>query len=169
MKKQQLFILIFGIAIAFACKKQHRYPEDPKSTFDPPKTRLSGNWKLDDFTLNGTSIVNDLNNIPNAPINIRDVTLNYFFNSDDKNDKHWAFRVYNFSTRNNFDDVSITIGPYNSTQNQIIDKWFITPFKFTGTPAVANWVVTKLYKSDLHLVLQTDTGEFKMFFKKTSK
>jgi hypothetical protein len=84
MKKQQLFILIFGIAIAFACKKQHRYPEDPKSTFDSPKTRLSGNWKLDDFTLNGTSIVNDLNNIANAPINIRDVTLNYFFNSDTK-------------------------------------------------------------------------------------
>ena len=29
-----------------------------------------------------------------------------------------------------------------------------------------NWYVTKLYDKDLRLTLQTDTGEYKLFFNK---
>ena len=42
---------------------------------------------------------------------------------------------------------------------------FITPFKYS-TIRTTNWYVTKLYDKDLRLTLQTDTGEYKLFFNK---
>ena len=169
MKTKKIYIILFTLILVAGCKKQHRYEDDPKSTFDTPNERLSGIWQLNEYTLNGASIISNLNNISGAQSDIRDVNLSYSYIEENKKDKYYAFKIYSYTARNNFDGISIEIGPDNSSAFPIIDKWFITPFKFTGTPAVSHWIVTKLYDKDLHLKLQTDTGEFKMFFNKIHK
>lgn len=157
MNKRSIYILIFVFFIGYACKKQHRYPEDPKASTQTPKQRLIGVWQISEYTLNGNSILNPINF---GGFDITTYQLKWIYNSDDK--KYYTDLINEFN-----DETYLNFGPFQSSGDCSLVKCFITPLKCTNTLQTTNWEIKKLYGSDLHLTLQTDTGEFKLFFKKT--
>ena len=158
MKTKKIYIILFTLILVAGCKKQHRYPDDPKSTFDKPKTRLIGAWQLNDYIFNGNSILN---------------TYNFGYDITSfmiKDDYDGTSKKYTYSLINPFEnDEYISFGPFSNSANCSYIKTFLTPLKCSGGGQITNWTITKLYDKDLHLKLQTDTGEFKMFFKKIHK
>lgn len=152
MKAKNLFLIIVLLLAILSCKKQHRYPEDPKRTFDSPKTRLVGIWNIYEYTLNGNSILD--------PANFGGADITTYFRIQYRKDYTELIQP--------FDNESfLTFGPFQNVSNCNYIKIFITPLKCTNTSTAADWTITKLYNGDLHLIHQTDTGEFKLFFKKT--
>ena len=160
------YIIFISLLLVFACKKQKQYPEDPKKTSQTPHDRLSGNWQLVDYTLNGTSVVDELNLLSKNKFNIKETELG--FNKGVYGGMQFTLDGANFryqpSTQEPtfIDDSFILLKFYSDT---LFNNWFITPFKNQKVTSV-NWIVTELYRNDLHLVLKTDTGEYKIFWKK---
>jgi hypothetical protein len=150
---------------SYGCKKQKRYEEDPKKSRKTPQTRLTGNWKVTEYTFNGNSIIQKLNSL--SPINdLSDFTLQYGENSD----KAWYTRIYSpnkvlFQSYDFFNNDSQFYFSYAGIYDSLCCKWFITPFKFIRNED-AYWKVTKLYENDLNIVLNTDSGQYKIFFNK---
>lgn len=156
MKINNLFFIVILFLLLFSCKKQHRYPEDPKGTNQTPKSRLIGVWQIYEYTLNGNSILD--------PANFGYDITNYMI----KSSYDGTTKKYSYTLINPFENESyLTFGPFSNTANCSYIKSFITPLKCINTSKTTDWCITKLYKDDLHLILQTDTGEFKLFFKKT--
>jgi hypothetical protein len=156
MKTKNLFLIIVLLLAILSCKKHKRYPENPKTLFaGSPKSRLVGVWQINEYTLNGNSILDQANFGA-------DITNYMIISSYDGTTKK-----YSYSLINSFDDEShLTFGPFSNTANCSYIKCFITPLKCTNTSKTTDWTITKLYGNDLHLILQTDTGEFKIFYKK---
>ncbi len=162
--------LLFCLPFVFShCKKQMQYIEDPKKTTKTPHDRLMGSWELISYTLNDKSIADTLSKIVGCDI----------LNSNAKarltyQDYHDRLEVVlgtcglECGNTNSFDNVYITLGPYSSAdfKAQKFHKLFITPFNYKPSITVAKWEITKLYEADLSIRLLTDTGEFKMIFKK---
>ncbi len=171
-KTYTLFLIVFTLAFSSCKKKQYRYPEDPKVTRIKPNDRLFGYWQLSDYTLNGTSIIDALNTKINNEIDVRKIYFQYKF-IDDNGHKYYGlgFLSPRFDLKNPFIseryiefDIGENYSPNMKDSLKIV--LFITPFKYSTT-RTANWYVTKLYDKDLRLTLQTDTGEYKLFFNKT--
>jgi hypothetical protein len=166
-------LVLASALLTFAnCKKkktQYQYPEDPKATTLTPKERLHGLWQVSDYTLNGNSIISKLDTFYNSQYRIEDVIFNYDQNS---NSKKWILtitsEVMSHTYENAFEEPDqILIDNDNYCCKFLLTKWFITPFKYVPN-ASTKWTITKLYNKELNLITKTDTGEFKMFFKKTN-
>lgn len=166
MDKKALYILLILLLI-FSCKKdQYRYPEDGGKSTLTPNDRLGGGWwKLDDYTFNGNSIVAKLNSPTNNKYNIKSIQFSYGYLQDSKN---WHLLLtggtYLYQDDNKaFSDFHYLV--FGSCSDTIFNKWLISPFHFLQNTATS-WSVTELYNKDLHLILSTDSGEYKIFWKK---
>jgi hypothetical protein len=166
----QRFVLLVILLLFFSyCKKkkiQHQYPEDPKSTTITPKLRLTGQWGIRQFTLNGSDIRSSLEAVYNNKYKISDVIFTYDKNPDTQ---QWFLIIDAANSKETKIDAfeepdQLSIGPDNHTEYGLC-KWFVTPFKFTKDKSV-QWTITKLYDKDLNLILKTDTGEYKLFMQK---
>ncbi|MBL7912400.1 MAG: hypothetical protein JNJ41_15170 [Bacteroidia bacterium] len=151
MKFFYIFLTIIMLCFS-ACKKAHKYSEDPKKTRDSPKQRLLGIWNIYEYTLNGNSILN--------PANFGGNDVTSYFRLQYRNDYTELIEPFE-------DEAYLTFGPFSNSANCGYIMCFITPLKCTNTSQKTNWCITKLYDNDLNLTLKTDTGEFKIFFKKT--
>ncbi|MBK6832911.1 MAG: hypothetical protein IPG89_01015 [Bacteroidetes bacterium] len=172
--KVLLYISIIGV-LFFGCKKEHRYEEDPKNSKATPQERLNGNWKITSYTFNGNSIYDQLNQKAiGSKFNLDNVLFGYLHKT--KNSEYYsdgdAFEVSPFpgSTQHrNFDDYTY-LQIRNTGGQDALDSlyayWFISPKKY-HCGSVAYWKVTKLYENDFHIVLKTDSGNFKMTLIKT--
>src|SRR5687768_7111507 len=113
MKK--LAIICLAMCFIFSdCKKrkEHRYPEDPKATTIPPKSRLTGQWGINKYTLNGSDIISSLEGIFNNKYKISDVIFGY---DKDLNDR-WILIISAANSKNSVNDAfeepdKITLGP----------------------------------------------------------
>lgn len=170
MKIKILFLAVL-LGFSIACKKnQHRYPEDPNVTKITPQKRLEGSWTVNAYTYNGLDIISKLDTFYSGESKIKDVGFGY---AQDPDTKVWEFSVINqyfinFESESAFDtDDPDYIKLYNDNVccRFLLSKWFITPFKYIPN-ASTKWRITKLYNSELNLILQTDTGDYKMFLKK---
>lgn len=77
-----------------------------------------------------------------------------------------AFNIYPLmATQNhNFDDYThLKINPQgcNTIQDSLLNYWFISPQSYC-TVSTACWRVTMLYNKDFHIVLDTDSGAYKI-------
>ena len=164
-----LCLILFNL---FSChKKQKRYPEDPKSTRCAPEDRFNGSWKITDYTFKGSSIYNELNKQSKGNTNLDNVVIIYSKKTSETNDQE-IFQISNFPQNNyssSFSSVNLRFTPDNNClcglQDSLFSYWFIAPFKYNHS-LTTDWTITKLYKNDCNVVLQTDSGEFKIFLNK---
>lgn len=170
--KSTVFILTIIIVSLFACKKEQRYAEDPKNSYKTPQERLSGSWKLSGYTFNDQDIIDSLNKKAFGVFNLNGAAFGYMHIT--KNDPDYAdgdklimyaskipqYRVFDDGTYFKLTCDTIT------KQDSLFSYWFVNPMQDTIFNSVANWEVTELYKNDFHVVLSTDSGQFKMTFKK---
>ncbi len=153
--------LLFSMPLVFSyCKRQHKYPEDPRTTTKTPKKRLTGDWKITDYTLNGISILDTLNKISKS--NIKECEMTYV---EGPGRGQWSFQwdgyFQTYTSLNAFDNfLYIQLNPFRDT---VFNKLFITPLKYIPNSS-ARWTVTKLYGNELRLTLQQDAYEYKIFF-----
>jgi hypothetical protein len=64
MRNRNLFVFILLTQLTTSsCKYEHQYPEDDKKTKKSPWERLKGRWQLSEYTENGISIVDSLNEL----------------------------------------------------------------------------------------------------------
>ncbi|MBI2721553.1 MAG: hypothetical protein HYX39_05210 [Bacteroidetes bacterium] len=158
------YILLF-LALTFSnCKKEKRFPEDPKKSRKTPQSRFSGKWIISAYTFNGNDIRFDLNKLSNK-YRIDDVYFTYEYNDFYR---RWDFSLrtdnygFFYSTEGFKDNTYIYLSGSNDT---IANKWFYTPFKYIKGSSVY-WTITKLYDKDCNLILDTDSGQYKMFLNK---
>jgi len=142
-------------------KKQIKYEEDPKQTNLSPALRLSGSWVLEDYTFNGNSILELLRSKKNKQLgNV--IGLDYFEGSKDKVDPE-SKRFLPFLDTH----VEISQEEFNvSVTDSVSNYWFTQPFHYKPIKNTI-WRVTKLYQNDFNIILTTDSGTYKMFFKKS--
>jgi hypothetical protein len=163
-------IIVFIFCLLFiSCKK--KYEEDPKKTTKSPEKRLVGSWKLTDYTFNGSSIVNQLNALDSS-YKIENVTFNFSKTKDE--DKKWNLAITADSKELYMDYAALVNDKYILVTAYGIDaiitvKWFSTPFRYNKPLSDTYWIITKLYKNDLHLKLSTDSGDYKIFLNKIGK
>ena len=177
MRPKALFLLFLPL-LFFNCRKeikkiQLQYPEDPTTTTLTARERLTGSWRVYDYLFRGNSIVKNLDTIYGGKERIEDVQISYVedFNSVPATDL-WRFRM----TATYFDIVNKTAfnpdEPYYITiigaGNFFVASWFITPYFYDNNnyQATAKWKITKLFDKELNLVLETDSGDYKMLIKK---
>lgn len=162
MKKLLTYALLFLLPLA-ACKKEYRYPEDPKKSRKSPNERLKGTWHITEYTLNGASVKDTLSKVVGADIS--QYTL-YYRKTDEG---EWLLDINgNFGGKGGYlfaDDAFadfhyLVFRPYYKPFSEV----FVTPFKRLSNSTAAKWVVTKLYDEDLHIQLVTDTGEYRITF-----
>jgi len=168
----RLVFIIFLIAFSnSACKKQTKYDEDPKRTSKSPKQRLFGNWSLSEYTFNGDNILPNLNALFSNRFDVLGLTLTYSFHDSEVNDALGIHCNPFFSAEEQkFDGSNMTLNQKSFARpvpaaDSLFKEWLITPFHFTNQ-SEASWRVTKLFDNSLNIVLETDTGDFKMFFTK---
>lgn len=147
------------------CKK--KYPEDPKRTFKSPDKRLRGIWRLQDYYYNDRSVLQQfmgltLNNFPND-----NVLFGYGPESSDEKtlslDIKYTIRYEDNASFNN--KQYLVIGPATDTA---FNKAFVSPFHYNRS-GIANWEIKKLFDSDLIISLPTDSGSYRIIFKKIAK
>lgn len=165
------FILPLLFLLAFSqCKKEHRYPDDPKKSRKTPNERLNGSWYIEEYTLDGISILDSMNNICNCDLKI-DVILTYGKIKDYANNtEFWSFYIgtnhFGYQSRQAFQDYHyLEIGPYDGNQIEIFSKLFLTPFYYEPN-AIVRWNVTKLYKNEFSIELKNSSGVFSLRFSK---
>jgi hypothetical protein len=171
MKVRGTLLLFSSCLIIFlACgkEKQHRYPEDPNDTKQSAIERLMANWQVKAYTLNGKDIIPDLEKIYNEKHKVTSVLFRFY--QEEETSGPLTLHITGAgigeilpSAFTNPDKIRI----WNDTKypDFTLTKWFLTPFKYKAN-AEATWTITKLYGADLNMVQQTDTGEYKVFFKK---
>ncbi|MBK9283667.1 MAG: hypothetical protein IPM51_05035 [Sphingobacteriaceae bacterium] len=126
--------------------------------------RLKGTWNIKDYTFNCVSIVPQLNAL-SSNSNLSDISIQYGENSE----KQWYTYIYvsNKLLYHSYDlfndDTQFYFDP-NRVYDSLCNKWFFTPFRLVKNVG-SNWKVFKLYENDLNIVLNTDTGEYKIFLK----
>jgi hypothetical protein len=161
--------------LAFSqCKKEHRYPDDPKKSKKTPQERLTGSWQISEYTLNGTSIIDTLNKLHEYDIR-EEIYMQYAYN---KEDMRWEFSIgtpfvnvngYAYQSNNAFDDYQhLQLGAFYAqpgTPEHLFNLTFVTPFRLERN-AIARWDVEKLYGDEFWIKLPTDTGLFKLRFHK---
>lgn len=168
-----VFCLLAFFFLVSACKKKNmiQYEEDPKKVKEDVNTRLTGDWLLRAYTLNGKDIIPRLNAVFANRFDVTGCVFSYWY---DEADKKYISRLWStnpqFSARKekNFDGLTITFDQASFSQtfhsgDSACKAWFITPFIYTGL-SVQTWRVTKIYDQELNLTLQNDSGEFKLFF-----
>lgn len=179
MKNVALFIYFFAVLLICAtCRKekppapaiQYQYPEDPATTTITPQQRLAGMWKIDVYTFKDSDIVAFLDTFYGGQSKIQDVQFIYNQNLDSK---EWSFNLQTNKTSqssqtafNPDDPVHFVMDNDNECCKYLKSKWFITPFRYIKG-ASTKWTITKLYDKKMNLVLQTDSGNYKIFFSKT--
>jgi hypothetical protein len=169
--RSYIFAIMFVCAF-LSCKKQTKYDEDPKRSKLTPKQRLFGEWSISGFTFNGDDITPKLNALFSNRFDVLTLQLGYVFHESEDDDA-LTITCHNAFTASDqlFDGVNVTFHErhfqYRDTAaaDSVFKKWLITPFQFTNQTE-QSWRVTKLFENSLHMVLETDTGDFKMFFQK---
>jgi hypothetical protein len=154
-------LLSFCFILLISCgKKQIKYEEDPKQTRLTPAMRLAGGWTLEDYTFNGNSILELLKSKKNKPpINV--IVLDYSEESKDKRNPESKRFLPFWDTHLEISEHAFNVSVTDSVSNY----WFTQPFHYKPIKN-AVWKVTKLYQNDFNVILTTDTGTYKMFFKK---
>ncbi|MBK9286053.1 MAG: hypothetical protein IPM51_17290 [Sphingobacteriaceae bacterium] len=165
MSCRLIILIVLILFLGSSCKKQTKYEEDPKKSRTSPKLRLKGTWGLEDYTFNCNSIIPHLN-LLSTKYNINETTLQF---SESYNNR-WSTSISSnnkslYSYHDIFSDDYTFFIQYSGTNDSICCKWFITPFRYVRY-VDSYWRITKLYDKDLNIVLDTDTGQFKIFFKK---
>ena len=178
-KLKSLLILSVSLLLFCAnCRKdpkpkeiQLQYPEDPTTTTLTPRERLTGLWKVYDYQFKNKTIIKNLDTLYGGKEQIESVDISY--DKDLNSVKEvWSFRM----TAKYFDIVNKTAfnpdEPYYITiigaGNLYVASWFITPFFYDNNnyQATAKWKITKLFDKELNLVLETDSGDYKILLKK---
>jgi hypothetical protein len=166
-------ILLISIVIfsTWSCKKQHRYPEDPKKSRKTPLERLHGSWKIEEYTFKGSSIVSQLD-LLKQDAHVKNVQFYFYveYHQETFSINSGAFPGYHtFNAL--IDETYLRIGPYNEfmtvgpANEKVFTGWFVTPFRYTQN-GQTKWTITKLFESDLNIILPTDSGEYKIFLRK---
>ncbi len=169
LKTLLITALLFCLPFIFShCKKQKQYVEDPKKTTKTPHERLLGGWELISYTLNDISIADTMSKIAGCNLLKSTETRLSYYDNYDRIELVMLACTLECGDENSFDNVYITLGSCSSAdiKAQKFHKLFVTPFHYTPTITRAKWEITKLYEADLSLRLRTDTGEYKMMFKK---
>jgi hypothetical protein len=160
------YITVLIILLAFSqCKKEHRYPDDPKKSRKTPNERLKGSWYIEEYTEDGVSVLDSMNKICNCDLKI-DVIVTYGSIKDNDNKEFWTFfiggKYFGYQSRQAFQDYHyLEIGPYDGVRIEVFSKLFITPFYFYPN-AIARWNVTKLYKDEFCLELKSNMRAFRL-------
>ncbi len=159
------YITVLIILLAFSqCKKEHRYPDDPKKSKKTPQERLTGSWQISEYTLNGTSIIDTLNSLHGYDIR-EQLFIQYGYNKDDR---FWIFDVkaidkYYYSSKTAFNDYNyLELGPYvpyPNTLQFLFNMTFITPFHVDSS-AISRWNIIKLYDNEFQIKLHFNTDLF---------
>jgi hypothetical protein len=157
------FIAASLVVLLLSCKKEYKYPEDPKKSRATPEQRLKGRWEIIEYTFQANSIYGKLNQAAHGIFNLDKIVLEYA-------DK----------ARDNYDQGIATLNPVGGDNSFFISKnnfkfytpnandstfiyWFVSPFRYKPA-TTANWTITKLYGVDFNIVLPTDSGEYKIFW-----
>lgn len=169
-------VLLLSLFLGANCKKkkktdQHRYAEDPETTTLTPQERLRSSWRVSAYQFNGVDIIGRIDTINGNRARIEDANISYDYWD---NIKTWRFTIYNgfFQFDGDGTNAFNPDQPYDITifgsANSLLCKWFITPFGYdiNQTALSTRWTITKLYGNDLNLLLQTDSGDYKIFLKK---
>lgn len=165
----KLFYLKYIILIIFltliGCKKEKRFPEDPKKSRMTPQNRFTGKWIISAYTFNGNDIRFNLNTLSNK-YKLESVYFTYQYNNDYKT---WNFAIrtdnHGFYSSSDTFRENTYIYLFPKEYDTLTNKWFYTPFKYIPG-SEAKWTITKLYDKDCNLILDTDSGQYKIFLKK---
>ena len=162
-------IAIFGICFLFTtCKK---YPDDEHMSLKKPTKRLVGSWRIIDYTYDGSSAI-DMLNTKLQTFDIRDLKL-LITKEDLQTPQKVYFDPYfginalenpltNNDTQFNFNKTKFITTSFGDS---LFKLTFLSPMSLNGSQ-FTNWTIKKLYKSEMNLELNTDSGKYVMFFKK---
>jgi len=167
------FIPLLLLLLAFSqCKKEHRYPDDPKKSRKTPNERLKGWWYIEEYTLDGVSIIDTMNKVCGCDLR-NDVVLTYNMLEDSDHKKFWILGIkypkyFGMESKTAFSDYHhIELGPAERNNGlELFYKLFITPFR-VEYGAIARWEVTKLFESELHIQLRSNLGIYKLKYLKS--
>lgn len=164
MLKSKFFkaLLVTSVFLSLpCCKKELKYPEDPKKSNATPEERLDGKWNIIEYTFNGNSIYNKLNQAARGSFNLNTITLHFEVKKHDNYDQG-VVDLLPIGGDNCFGLNETNFKFYAEKGNDsLFGYWFVTPFRYAKT-GNANWTVTKLYGTDFKIVLPTDSGEYKI-------
>lgn len=156
------------IMMASSCKPKKdtrpygpRYEEDLGPERGTVAERLNGNWKIEDYLLDGSSIINQPSVATSGSISINQVYWQYIMPTKD-NDWHESYLVYPWKGFAPISKDSITFDGRDTT----FCYWFTNPLLKTNIPTFKGWKITKLYQSSLHVKLATTRGLYQINWKK---
>lgn len=137
-----------------------RYEEDPGPERGTVSERLNGVWKIEDYLLNEVSIINQASVATSGSISIKDVHWDYYMPTKD-NGWNESSIIYPF---NWFAFISINSIKFDGRDTAFC-FWLVNPLE-RKSPGNAEWQITKLYQNSLHIKVNTNHGEFRIFWKK---
>jgi len=162
-----LTLSILFMIIGSRCKPKEdtrpygpKYEEDPGPERGTVSERLEGNWRIEDYLRNDTSIINQPNVASSGTISIKDVYWAYRRPTKD-NDWHETSDVYPWKWWTFISKDSISFEGSDTT----FCYWFVTPLIKSGR-GYRDWKITKLYQGSLNVKSITPNGVYKIKWKK---
>ncbi len=160
------FTVIMFLIIESGCKPKDtrpygpRYEEDPGPERGTTAERLDGSWHIEDYLLNGNSIISQPNVVTSGSISIENVKWVYSMPTK-SNDWHESYLVLPWNAFGMISRDSITYSGDDTT----FAYWFLTPLIKSGR-SYKGWTITKLYQGSLHVKRSTAQGIFGIYWKK---
>ncbi|MEI6020615.1 MAG: hypothetical protein WCR21_05760 [Bacteroidota bacterium] len=160
-----LFTLVFSF-IGSTCKPKDTRPYGPQYEEDPgpekgtTAERLDGSWHIEDYLLNGNSIITQPNVVTSGSISIENVKWVYSMPTK-SNDWHESYLVFPWNAFGMISRDSITYSGDDTT----FAYWFLTPLIKSGR-SYKGWTITKLYQGSLHIKRSTAQGIYGIYWKK---
>ncbi len=173
---KNIVLVLSILLISSTCRKKevpdaYKFDEDPSISKTSVDDRLVGTWIVGDLTFNGNSIFDQLNKTTVVNPILDNISL--FYQKGDRNHNIsaiFSLKPAGFVGWRGAD--SMTFGCYKTDTS--LSYSMLTPFNKNdgknGKPyLVSYWRVTKLFNAELNMTRQTDSGQYKIFWKLRSR
>ncbi len=138
-----------------------QYEEDPGPERGTVSERLEGNWRIEDYLRNDSSIINLPSVAKSGTINIKDVYWEYR-RPTKENDWREKSAIFPWEWSAAISIDSLRFWGHDTT----FCYWFTNPILKSRSELQKKWKITKLYQSSLQIKLETNKTTYKIFWKK---
>ena len=173
---KNLILILCTLCTNSNCRKKDvpdakRFEEDPTTTKTSVEDRLAGTWIVGDLTFKGNSVFDQLNKTSAVNPILDNISLFYDKGNKDHNiEAFFSLKPAGFAGWSKIDTMSFSCHKTDTS----ISYSLLTPFnKNDGKNGKAylksDWRVTKLFNTELNMTRQTDSGQYKIFWKLRSR
>lgn len=167
-KPYLLFIFIACLTITLCFTTCKKYPEDNFYSLKNPEKRVVGSWELIEYNFNGSSIISALNDKLKT-FDIKELGLIVTAKQGKVLQKYYftPAKIGNGNTDPLLDNSKFAFTGRNTNKfaDSVQNLLFLTPQSFKGN-GYTKWDIRNLYKNKMHLQLNTDSGNYDIYFEK---